>query len=311
VARQSEGLARVDSSLAALPGRLTSLEERVWAVVTSLTDGVGASVDATVLTRLEEAVERLERDESSARLVRLVEERMSAGLRAVTERTDEVRRSLEQFVKAASSSGRDDDGALDDVVASLRLLHAASSEVPDAVAAAVSTRLGPLGDRLGGLDTRLDGLEDVVRSAEAAVATVRSRVDELVARRPPEPSAAVDTSALVDAISALRAQVEQLAARPQPEPVEVASTAPDTSALVEQITAAVRRESELLTQRVAALAVGVEAARVLLEQQAQVSENTIGRKAGDHARRLAADFGIRTKRSAPGGRGGPRELGSG
>jgi hypothetical protein len=105
--------------------------------------------------------------------------------------------------------------------------------------------------------------------------------------------------------------IEGLVREPPPPPSMRSEPAVDQDAIVERITGAVRREAELLTQRVAALAVGVEAARVLLEQQLQETENTIGRKAGDHARRLAADFGIRTKRSAPGGRRDPRELGSG
>ena len=85
----------------------------------------------------------------------------------------------------------------------------------------------------------------------------------------------------------------------------------DLDEVLDRLDHAVRREAELLTQRVAALAVGVEASRVLLEQHLQDTENSLGRKAGEVTRRLAADFGIRSRRSGPGGRRDPRELGSG
>ena len=279
-ARHNDALGRVEAGLAAMPGRLTTLEDRVWAVVSSLTEGTGGAggrgaagpaVDPTVLARLEDAVDRLDRDEASARLVKLVEERLSAGLRAVTERTDDVRRAVEQLARstaaATSPKSSDDDGAIDDLVAAVRALQSATHAVPDEVALAIGTRLSPLGDRIAGLDDRLDALGE--------------RLAELAARPAP-------------------------AAPPSP-PAEV-----DVAAVVAQINDAVRREAELLTQRVAALAVGVEAARVLLEQHLQETEATLGRKAGEVTRRLAADFGIRPRRTGPGGRrGDPRELGSG
>src|SRR5204863_8134026 len=66
-------IARVDANVGAIPNKFASLEERVWAVVSSLSEGAGRGVDPTLLARLEEAVERLDRDEATARIVRLIE----------------------------------------------------------------------------------------------------------------------------------------------------------------------------------------------------------------------------------------------
>ncbi len=91
--------------------------------------------------------------------------------------------------------------------------------------------------------------------------------------------------------------------------VAVVTPAPAPARDDGRLLAALRAESELLTQRVAALAVGVEATRSLLEQHVEDTEQTVGRKAGELGRRLAADFGLRTKgRESPGGRRDPREL---
>jgi hypothetical protein len=432
-------MARFDASLAALPGKFASLEERVWAVVSSLADGDGArGIDGAVLARLEEAVERLDRDEASARLVRLVEERMSAGLRAVTERTDEVRRSLEAFVASAASTANASSAGADDVKARVEALTAevrALTSLPDAVSTVLSARLGPLADRVGGLDARLDGLDARVAGIDDTVgqlhtsldsiASMRLRLDEVAARPAPDVGVLSELRSRMDELSAIQVRLgelsgvvpllDDLAARPSArdgadaeitaalaalngrldelsdssgddvtaaiaalsaslegrleplasneevtqaiatlgrdlerrldalaavEPVgaggEVAASDPDTRAAIVALTSSladrfeaverriddlsrpsstledlVRKETELLTQRVAALAVGVEATRALLEQQQMDAENRIGRKAGEVTRRLAADFGIRTGRSAPGGRGrrDPRELG--
>ncbi|MBW3614658.1 MAG: hypothetical protein KY439_05020 [Actinobacteria bacterium] len=83
--------------------------------------------------------------------------------------------------------------------------------------------------------------------------------------------------------------------------------------LANQVKEAVRREAELLTQRVAALAVGVEASRALLEQHVEETENSLGRKATEVTRRLASDLGLRARRGGQqgGGRRDPRQLGPG
>jgi hypothetical protein len=450
-------IARVDAAVAAIPGRIASLEERVWAVVSSLSDGTapsGGGLDPAVLERLEEAVERLDRDEASARLVRLVEERLSAGLRAVTERTDEVRRALEAFVSSAASTASSSSAGAEEVKARVETLTAevrSLSTVPDAVSTALAARLGPLADRIGGLDARLDGLDahvsgivdtvDALHTSLDWVAAMRLKLDEIAARPMPDvgvlselqsrmdelssiparlgelsgalpllddlvarPSVADgdgDVKAAVgelrssiesrldalaasrsdrdgaasaiahelgelrssvgDRLSALEARLDVIAARddervdteavvravrdsvasldlpaPSSSTMTSAGASDETRAAILALTSSladrfesverriedlsrpsstledlVRKETELLTQRVAALAVGVEATRVLLEQQHQDSENRIGRKAGEVTRRLAADFGIRTGRSGPGGRGrrDPRELG--
>jgi hypothetical protein len=415
-------VARVDAAVAAVPSRFTHLEETIVAAVAALADGEDEGVDDDVLTRLEEAVDRLDRDEASARLVRLVEERLSAGLRAVTERTDEVRRSLESFVASAASTADASSVGAEQVRARVDALTSevrSLTTLPDSVSTALAARLGPLADRVGGLDARLDGLHARVAGIDEAViqlhslfdsiAAMPSRLDELVARplprdgADPELASAVaavrgdvtvaiaalrdDLSGRLDALatastevtsgddvtvaiaalsSSLENRLEPLASNeevteaiaelrrelerrldalaagavapppPTPEaPTHTAAAAgdPETRAAILALTSSladrfealerrlgqtspiedlVRRETELLTQRVAALAVGVEATRALVEQQQTDAENRIGRKAGEVTRRLAADFGIRTGRPAPGGGRGrrdPRELG--
>jgi len=109
----------------------------------------------------------------------------------------------------------------------------------------------------------------------------------------------------------LRRSIESLVEAQGQAPVE---TPPETSAaeLADEVKEALRREAELLTQRVAALAVGVEASRALLEQHVEETENSLGRKATEVTRRLASDLGLRARRGQPGGgRRDPRQLGPG
>jgi prefoldin subunit 5 len=127
---------------------------------------------------------------------------------------------------------------------------------------------------------------------------------------------------LAVAIESLAARVEELAERPVDqraietltERIERLTSSDRTGSSADtsdRITDAVRAEAELLTQRVAALAVGVEAARALLEQHVADTEHSVGRKATELTKRIASDFGIRTKNraGASGGRKDPRELG--
>jgi hypothetical protein len=60
----------------------------------------------------------------------------------------------------------------------------------------------------------------------------------------------------------------------------------------------VRREAELLTQRVAALSVTLESIRTLMADHAEETANSIGRKASEVGRKLAGDLGIRPKKPA-------------
>ncbi|HUP86676.1 MAG TPA: hypothetical protein VM143_13510 [Acidimicrobiales bacterium] len=130
---------------------------------------------------------------------------------------------------------------------------------------------------LGGVEGRLDHVEGVVRSGLDAFNARLARLEEAFVQAVDESGSG--TKEVVDEVRAVVVQALEAA------PIGV------------------------VTQRVAELAIGVEATRVLLEQLVRITESTIGRKAGEQARRLAADFGIRTKR-APEDRRDPRELGS-
>ncbi|MGH9149403.1 MAG: hypothetical protein ACRD0F_03595, partial [Acidimicrobiales bacterium] len=72
---------------------------------------------------------------------------------------------------------------------------------------------------------------------------------------------------------------------------------------------ALHREAELLTQRVASLSVSVEAVRSALDQHIDDTANSLGRRAGEASRRLAADLGLTRRR--PGKEPDRRELGRG
>lgn len=69
-----------------------------------------------------------------------------------------------------------------------------------------------------------------------------------------------------------------------------------------QLTEAVRRQSELLDQRTAALAAAVEGLRALAQAHADETSHSLGRRAGDAGRRLARDLGLRGRADPPAGR---------
>jgi hypothetical protein len=81
-------------------------------------------------------------------------------------------------------------------------------------------------------------------------------------------------------------------------------------AVADRISESVRKESELLTQRVASLSVAVDNLRSTIDAVADDMSNSIGRKATEVGRRLAADLGIKPKKAGekkdrslgPGGR---------
>jgi uncharacterized protein YicC (UPF0701 family) len=187
------------------------------------------ALDPELLARLEAAIEQLSRDESTAKVVGLVEERVGAGVRAVVERSEATGRAVEGLGETQAELRR----RLDEVADTLRSASASQLEA---------------------LSTRLAGIADAVAAIEA----------------PTAPAAYDD----------------------------------------ERVVEAVRKEAELLTQRVAALAVGVEAARALLQQHVEETENSLGKKAGSVTRRLAADLGFGGRRGRGGGRD-RRQLGPG
>jgi hypothetical protein len=271
----SERIARIDAATGPLAGRLTATEERVVAAVASIeaaAQEAKSAVDPDLVARLEAAIEQLTRDESTAKVVGLVEERVGAGVRAVVERSEATGRAVDGLGEAQAELRR----RLDEVADTLRSANAAQLET---------------------LSSRLAAIEGAAQEAKSAVEP------DLVARL----EAAIERLALDglgEAQAELRRRLDEVAdtlaaieGRPQPEP----PTYPEHDD--ERVVETVRREAELLTQRVAALAVGVEAARALLQQHVEETENSLGRKAGSVTRRLAADLGIGGRR----GRGGSRD----
>jgi outer membrane murein-binding lipoprotein Lpp len=264
--------------LDAVPTRLSGLDEKMKQLVEKVSEPQ-PSLDLEVLARLEEAVDALARGESAARLVQLVEERLGAAVRAMSDRADSTRRAIDELEESRAA----DRHRMDDLASAVRALAGTIARLPEQTGEVagqqMAGRLSTLGDRLEGLDARLDGADARLAGIDDNVAAVHEKLGPL---------------GQLDRLDRL----DRLAAAPF-----------DVSQVVDAITGSVRREAELLTQRVAALAVGVEAARVMLEQHVEETENSIGRRAGEMTRRLAADFGIRKPRTSP--RRDPRELGPG
>jgi hypothetical protein len=239
------------------------------------------AIDPEVVERLESAVAALGRDEASARTVALVEERIAAVVKAVADRTDDLRRAIDAQPRpdlqvVETELRRLADGLADRAVPDLHPIEAelrrlADRPWPEAPAPAPPVDLQPIEAEL-------------------------RRLADRPWPEPPAPAPPVD-------LQPIEAELRRLADRPWPEP------APPTPGVpVEELVDVVRRESELLTQRVAALAVGVEATRAMLEAHVADTEASLGRKASEVGRRLAADLGLRSRRNA---RRRDRELGPG
>lgn len=146
----------------------------------------------------------------------------------------------------------------------------------------------------------------------SALDRIEEAVRELRDRPQPEPSPApepLDLSALArieEAVRELRDRPQPEPAQPQPPPPPIVP--PPIEIPVYELSDIVHRESELLTQRVAALAVGVEATRALVEQLVTEIEGSLGHKATEVGRKLAADLGLRSRRAT---KRRDRELGPG
>ncbi|HEX7168494.1 MAG TPA: hypothetical protein VF230_16050, partial [Acidimicrobiales bacterium] len=134
---------------------------------------------------------------------------------------------------------------------------------------------------------------------------LRRRLEEMQSAVRTTSTSAERSAKALDGIVEQVAERVLAALRPVVEGAVGAIPAADDTRVVD----ALRRESELLTQRVAALAVGVEATRAMVEQLVDATEGSLGRKAGEVGRRLAADLGLRPRRPVAGRR--ERELGPG
>lgn len=132
----------------------------------------------------------------------------------------------------------------------------------------------------------LENRAAVAREVERLQSIVTSNAGELAER-------------VRDATQTMRADVQAMAATGE-DPRQL-------DAVADRISESVRRESELLTQRVAALSVAVEALRSMLDAHVEETSNSIGRKASEVGRKLAADFGIRNTAKKPPAKSGPKD----
>ena len=146
---------------------------------------------------------------------------------------------------------------------------------------------------------RLDSIEDELRTARSAPTTHPGQLVSLVEERLGAGLSAIvnRTEGALQAVGDLHEANERVARRLESLDASVRSIEVDAGAVTEPVLHGVQQQFELLTQRVAALHVGVEATRALLDQHVQDTANSLGRKAGEVGRRLAADFGLRTKRT--------------
>ena len=267
----------VADALAPLLERIGQVEEQL----TRLADAPppeppAPPLDPSLVDRLDQAATVLARDERGAKLIALVEERIAAVVRAVAERADAARNDVATL--------RDEQAAL---AKQLDDVRAAARAATDAVVQGF--------DRSGrDVQQSLDrSTEEVQRSTEELRRELRATSDKVAA-------SVADSMAPVAGVAT---QLEELRDRLGELDARVMA-AGDASVVVD----ALRREAELLTQRVAALAVGVEATRSMVEHLADASEASLGRRAGEVGRRLAHDLGLRPRRPAP---RRERELGRG
>jgi len=162
-----------------LDAALVPVSERVATLASA--EGLTALADE-IRDRLEEIAGAVEGRGDTARLIALLEERMSAVLRAVALRADAGRSAIGEL---AARLDRDEKAA-EDVARAVRRLSGAIDSVPAAVAEAasetVASRVRTVGDRLDQLDARaarLEGLLGAQRADLDAVLAVRADVAAL------------------------------------------------------------------------------------------------------------------------------------
>lgn len=278
-------LTSVSEVLSAIQDRLDHLEEALAErhEPTSVTEQVQAGLNSlnSRLGRLEEAFVRAVEDSGSGTeaVVDQLRQTVVAALREAPARDSSgVDAGLRDDLRATSGALGRIEAALDELSAD-RDTSAQPPAIPE---------LEALAQRLEGVEGRLADQSDLTRQVIERMEEAQSGEMESLRR-------------------SIEALTESLAKAPAADPPGASP-----AALANQVTEAVRREAELITQRVAALAVGVEASRAMLEQHVEETENSLGRKASEVTRRLASDLGLRARRGQHGGpRRDPRQLGPG
>ena len=158
-----------------------------------------------------------------------------------------------------------------------------------------SDRLEQLAAGIGQLDRAITDLREHAERTEQATGSDRSTLEQLQH----------DVRSAPTAEEIAERVVSSLPAPPEaPAPPEVPS-ADDTAAKVKDL---LHREFELLTQRVASMTASLEATRVLLDQHVEDTAQSLGRRASEVGRKLAADLGFRPRKDE---RRDPRELNRG
>lgn len=286
---------RVEDRLTELGRSVSQLAAKASAAPAPAEAGLDKPTKAA-LDRMAADIERLLRQEQSGRLVQLVEARMGTGLDAMVRRVEalaaEVAEVGERVTEAVEVAGTARDAA---------------TAAKDG-AATTADRVRDQLSKLGSLESRVSQLGDQVRKVGEQVGGVERNVVGRFDARAAETKAAIDGVASTAASS--RAAAE--AARDSGAEVlqAVASLQGLLSSTADGLGDRVRTESEQLTQRVAALAAGVERLRQAVDALAEESAQSLGKRASEVGRRLAADWGFRSKRSPDDDDRG-RELGPG
>lgn len=317
--------------------QLGAVTERVAAIDNAeVMAGIGSLAD--VVRGLEGRVERTSRldDEAAASERRAVRESLAAvqtelaRLSARLGNDDRESQALAAIaeLRTAWETGSDRvDRVLGAVRATLEeRADEAAGDVPTGsqlreLQAAIerASRDDSAGRAIGLVEARLSaGLEAMVQRAETAVdasQAVRHAVEAATGR----------IAEMTHAVEDLAAAVESLGARVERETATAIESigghivdrlggiadqqARDTVDTRDALTGSLRREAELLTQRIAALAKAMETMTATLDDHVRRTENTFGRRAGEVGRKLAVDFGLRPRKDdepAP-----ARELGRG
>lgn len=288
--------------LAPVLARLAQLEEQMQRLADAPAPSVEAVSDPEVNARLDEVIEVVRRDDLSTRLVSAVEERMNAAVRAVTDRIGSANSDIAALRDQRESVQR----RLDDLGGALTALRVESDKGSDRAAAhdAAIERLHAEvkegANRWPAVQAAQAESQRLVADLASGVAGLRPMIEE---QRTAIEAQQQSTAELLRAVEAVSERLQTLDNRVAAGAEASAADDRDrvtTGELHEfetRMAEAVRREAELLTQRVASLAVGVEATRAMCEQLAEAAEQSLGRKAGEVGRRLAQDFGLRSRRN--------------
>ncbi len=292
-----ESLVAVQTELSRLGGRLGdgSRDERALAAIGELRAAWEAGHDRLdrVVGAVRAAVEGDASGPSGTRDLATASQlrQLEAAIERLA-RNDSAGR-LVGLVEARLSTG------LDAMVARADSAADASARVNDAVEAA-ARRVAENAHAVEQLTAAVESLgARVERETSVAIEGVGSRIADRLDRIADQQSR--DTEVAHDA---LRSEIGKVSG----EVAERTAGTGETAAA--KVAEALQREAELLTQRIAVLAKGVDGLRTMLEDHLRRTENTFGRRAGEMGRRLAVDFGLRAQ-PRDDDTGPSRELGRG